>query len=110
MTTKLWAILLALFMICLGSSAFSAPSKCLSGLYCPDGMRCVEGGKDSGGTAANCNSGRRTPPAADCAKAETHWKSAEQLNTRAAYEDHLARFGACEFATLATGRIEAMQK
>ncbi|MGP0091930.1 MAG: tetratricopeptide repeat protein [Xanthobacteraceae bacterium] len=50
------------------------------------------------------------PPAADCSRAETHWKSAEDIKTLAVYEDHLARFPTCDFATLATARIEALKK
>ncbi|HLH92525.1 MAG TPA: tetratricopeptide repeat protein [Xanthobacteraceae bacterium] len=50
-----------------------------------------------------------TPPAADCARAETHWKSAEEIRTVAVYEDHLARFPNCEFAGLAKARIEALK-
>jgi tetratricopeptide (TPR) repeat protein len=55
----------------------------------------------------------RTPastPAADCARAESHWKSAEEIKSVAVYEDHLARFGNCEFAVLAKARIEAAKK
>ncbi len=47
---------------------------------------------------------------ADCAQAETHWKSVEALNTLAAYEDHLRRFPNCAFASLAKMKIEAMKK
>jgi len=49
-------------------------------------------------------------PASDCARAETHWKSAEQIGTLEVYEDHLARFPNCDFATLARARIEALKK
>ena len=48
--------------------------------------------------------------AADCARAETHWKSAEEIKTIAVYEDHLARYPACDFALLAKARIEALKK
>lgn len=51
-----------------------------------------------------------TPGKADCSRAETHWKSAEELKSAAGYEDHLARFGTCDFATLARARIEALKK
>jgi tetratricopeptide (TPR) repeat protein len=51
-----------------------------------------------------------TPVKQDCARAETHWKTVEELKTTAGYEDHLARFGACDFATLAKARIEALKK
>ena len=49
-------------------------------------------------------------PAADCAQAETHWKSAEDIKTLAVYEDHVARFPDCNFAALAAARIEALKK
>jgi hypothetical protein len=48
--------------------------------------------------------------AADCARAETHWKSVENIKTLAAYEDHLARFPNCEFAGLAAAHIQALKK
>lgn len=51
-----------------------------------------------------------SPPAADCARAETHWKSAEEIKMVAVYEDHLARFPTCDFAGLAKARIEELQK
>jgi tetratricopeptide (TPR) repeat protein len=51
-----------------------------------------------------------SPPAADCARAETHWKSAEEIKTVAVYEDHLARFPTCDFAGLAKARIEELKK
>ena len=53
-----------------------------------------------------------TPPApADpCAAASDHWKSAEAINTRGAFEDHLARFPNCAFAGLARARIEVLSK
>jgi tetratricopeptide (TPR) repeat protein len=47
---------------------------------------------------------------ADCARAETHWKSAEEIRTIEVYQDHLARFGSCDFAILAKARIEALKK
>jgi tetratricopeptide (TPR) repeat protein len=49
-------------------------------------------------------------PATDCASAETHWKSAEEIKTLAVYQDHLARFPNCAFAALAAARIEALKK
>jgi outer membrane protein assembly factor BamD (BamD/ComL family) len=48
--------------------------------------------------------------AASCARAETHWKSAEDLQSAAIYEDHIARFPNCEFATLAKARLEALKR
>jgi hypothetical protein len=50
------------------------------------------------------------PPAADCAGAESHWKSAETLGIVAGYEDHLNRFPNCAFAGLAKLKIEALRK
>ena len=42
-----------------------------------------------------------TPAPVDpCAAASDHWKSTEAINTKAAYEDHLARFPTCSFASL----------
>jgi len=50
-----------------------------------------------------------TPAPVDpCAAASDHWKSTEAINTRAAYEDHLARFPTCPFATLARARIASL--
>jgi hypothetical protein len=43
-----------------------------------------------------------------CAVAEVHWKSAEAIGGKAAYADHLSRFGRCNFAGLATARIAAI--
>jgi len=49
-----------------------------------------------------------TPAPVDrCAAASEHWKSAEAINTKVAYEDHLARFPTCSFADLARARILA---
>lgn len=45
-----------------------------------------------------------------CAAATAHWTSAESIGTRAAYEDHLARFSSCAFATLAAARIAALDQ
>ena len=50
------------------------------------------------------------PAGADCAGAETHWKSAEEIKTFVVYQDHLARFPNCAFATLARARIEALKR
>jgi Tfp pilus assembly protein PilF len=50
------------------------------------------------------------PAAADCALAETHWKSVEALGVLVGYEDHLARFPNCAFATLAKAKIEALKR
>jgi hypothetical protein len=43
-----------------------------------------------------------------CAAAETHWKTAESLGTKAAFEDHLARSPACVSANLAKAKIEEL--
>jgi Caspase domain len=47
-------------------------------------------------------------PVDPCAAASDHWKGAEAINTKAAYEDHLARFPTCSFASLARTRIAAL--
>jgi hypothetical protein len=47
---------------------------------------------------------------AECALAETHWRSAQAIGTLAVYEDHLARFPNCPFATLAVTRIDALKQ
>jgi uncharacterized caspase-like protein len=50
-----------------------------------------------------------TPAPVDpCAVASEHWKSAEAINTKAAYEDHLTRFPTCSFADLARAKIAAL--
>jgi hypothetical protein len=48
-------------------------------------------------------------PEANCSRAETHWKSAEDMKAVNVYEDHLARFPNCEFASLARARIKALR-
>ena len=50
------------------------------------------------------------PKADPCAAAEAHWKAAEGIGTLGAFEDHLARFPNCIFATLAKGRIEGLKQ
>ena len=59
---------------------------------------------------ATATPARASTPAADCSRAEAHWKSAEDIKTLAVYEDHVARFANCEFAALARARIGAMKK
>jgi tetratricopeptide (TPR) repeat protein len=59
---------------------------------------------------ATAPSAPASPPRVDCVRAETHWKSAEEIRTLAVYEDHLARFPICDFAALAKARIEALRK
>lgn len=49
-------------------------------------------------------------PGDPCSSAETHWKAAEAIGTAAAYEDHLARFPACTFASLAKARIDGLKQ
>jgi len=49
-----------------------------------------------------------TAPVDPCAAASDHWKSTEAINTKAAYEDHLARFPTCSFASLARTRIASL--
>jgi uncharacterized caspase-like protein len=50
------------------------------------------------------------PKADPCAAAEAHWKAAEGIGTLSAFEDHLARFPNCIFATLAKARIEGLKQ
>ncbi|WP_092028508.1 caspase family protein [Bradyrhizobium sp. OK095] len=50
------------------------------------------------------------PKADPCAAAEAHWKAADSIGTLAAYEDHLARFPNCIFATLAKARVEGLKQ
>lgn len=47
-------------------------------------------------------------PVDPCEAASEHWKSAEAINTKAAYEDHLARFPTCLFADLARAKIASL--
>jgi hypothetical protein len=47
-------------------------------------------------------------PVDPCVAASDHWKSAEAINTKAGYEDHLARFPTCSFASLARTKIAAL--
>jgi hypothetical protein len=52
-----------------------------------------------------------TPAPIDaCTAAGDHWKSAEAIGTRAAFEDHLARFPSCAFAGLARARLDILNK
>ncbi|PIT01526.1 hypothetical protein TSA1_12685 [Bradyrhizobium nitroreducens] len=50
------------------------------------------------------------PKADPCSAAEAHWKAADGIGTLAAFEDHLARFPNCIFATLAKARVEGMKQ
>lgn len=45
-----------------------------------------------------------------CSAAEAHWKAADSIGTNAAYEDHIARFPNCAFATLARAKIEGLKQ
>jgi hypothetical protein len=45
-----------------------------------------------------------------CSGAESHWRSAEAINTAATLQDHLARFGSCAFAGLAQARLAALSR
>jgi uncharacterized caspase-like protein len=40
-----------------------------------------------------------------CSAAEAHWKIVQGIGGRAAYQEHLSRFGGCSFAELAMARI-----
>ncbi|HXW23195.1 MAG TPA: caspase family protein [Xanthobacteraceae bacterium] len=48
-------------------------------------------------------------PADPCAGAADHWRSVEAIGTLVAYEDHLARFANCTYATLAKERIDGLR-
>lgn len=52
--------------------------------------------------------GATPAPVDPCAAASEHWKSTEAINTKAAYEDHLARFATCSFASLARAKIASL--
>jgi hypothetical protein len=52
--------------------------------------------------------GTTPAPVDPCAAASDHWKSTEAINTKAAYEDHLARFPTCSFANLARAKIASL--
>jgi hypothetical protein len=52
--------------------------------------------------------GAAPAPVDPCAAASDHWRSTEAINTKAAYEDHLARFPSCSFANLARTRIASL--
>lgn len=47
-------------------------------------------------------------PVDPCAAASDHWKSTEAINTKAAFEDHLARFPNCPFASLARAKMASL--
>ena len=47
---------------------------------------------------------------AACTNAVVHWKAADEIKTLKVYQDHLARFPHCEFAELASARIEALKR
>jgi S1-C subfamily serine protease len=49
------------------------------------------------------------PASNDCATAEADWKNAEQQDTLAAYEHHLASFANCRFATRARLKIDMLR-
>ncbi|MBR0702960.1 caspase family protein [Bradyrhizobium diazoefficiens] len=50
------------------------------------------------------------PRADPCAAAEAHWKAADGIGTVSAFEDHLARFSSCSFASLAKARIDSLKQ
>lgn len=45
-----------------------------------------------------------------CATAEAHWRSAEAINSKFAYEDHITRFPTCTFAGLAAARVAVLER
>jgi hypothetical protein len=61
-------------------------------------------------TMSETAGGDAAPAGADCARAETHWKSAEEIKSADVYQDHLNRFPNCEFANLARARIRSLRK
>lgn len=46
----------------------------------------------------------------DCTRAESHWKTVDALGVIEGYQDHLARFPNCAFATIARIKIEQLKK
>jgi hypothetical protein len=44
-----------------------------------------------------------------CASAETHWKAADAVGSKEAYEDHLTKFPNCLFAVLAKAHLDALK-
>ncbi|UPJ56287.1 caspase family protein [Bradyrhizobium sp. 192] len=50
------------------------------------------------------------PRADPCAAAEAHWKAADGIGTVGAFEDHLARFSNCSFASLARARMDGLKQ
>jgi hypothetical protein len=64
-----------------------------------------------GGISAEPKLAIQEPPQiSSCAAAEAHWKSAEAIGSRAAFEDHLSRFATCSFAGLAKARVAALER
>ena len=47
-------------------------------------------------------------PADPCEAASEHWRNSEAANTKAIYEEHMARFPTCSFAALARAKIAAL--
>jgi tetratricopeptide (TPR) repeat protein len=47
---------------------------------------------------------------ADCAGAKAHWQGVTAIDIVAGYEEHLAKFGSCNFAAKAKARIEELRK
>ncbi len=56
---------------------------------------------DTGGTPAPV-------PVNPCDEAQEHWTKSDLANTKSSYEEHLARFPACSFATFARAKIAAL--
>jgi hypothetical protein len=52
--------------------------------------------------------GAMAAPVDPCLPASDHWKSAEAINSREAFDDHLVRFPTCSFTTLAKTRIASL--
>jgi hypothetical protein len=70
----------------------------------------VPAGVEVVGTVPAAKPGLASAATTDCSRAETHWKSAEDIKSLEVYQDHLARFPQCEFAALARARVQALKK
>ncbi len=90
----------------------AVPASELAGLEPTEEMR--RDGACMRGTGDGCNGSSTPAPAvraadAGCAEAAAHWKAVEEIRTIPVYQDHLNRFPACAFATLAAARIEQLR-
>ena len=53
---------------------------------------------------------RNATPSSHCAIAELHYREAVDIGTRGALEDHIRRFGDCDFAVLAEQRLDQLEE